>query len=39
LAYDQTIPDTAVPRVEVLFPPAKEGDPPLRELYELSKRC
>jgi hypothetical protein len=39
LAYDQTIPDTAVPRVEVLFPPAKGGDPPVRELYELSKRC
>jgi hypothetical protein len=39
LAYDQTIPDAAVPRVEVLFPPAIEGDPPVRELYELKERC
>jgi hypothetical protein len=39
LDYDQTIPDTAVPRVEILFPAAKEGDPPVRELYELKERC
>jgi hypothetical protein len=39
LAYDQTIPDTAVPRVEILFPPAQAGAPPVRELYELKERC
>jgi len=39
LAYDQTIPVAAVPRVEVAFPPAKVGDPPVRQLYELKERC
>jgi hypothetical protein len=39
IAYQDTIPDTAHPKVKVAFPTAKAGDPPVRELYELKKRC
>ena len=39
LCYEGTIPDSAVPRVEILFPAARAGDPPVRERYELKERC
>jgi hypothetical protein len=39
LAYEGTIPDEANPRVEIVFPAAKEGTPAVRELYELKQRC
>jgi hypothetical protein len=39
LAYEDTIPAGAAPKAEVTFPPAKEGGPPVRELYELKERC
>ena len=29
------VPQDAFPTAEVLFPPAHEGEPPVRELYEL----
>jgi hypothetical protein len=39
IAYEGTVPESAVPRLEILFPPAKAGDSPLRELFELRERC
>ncbi len=35
LAYEETIPRGAHPKVEARWP----GDPPARELFELKKRC
>jgi hypothetical protein len=39
IAYEDTIPAAAVPKVEIAFPAARAGDPPVRELYELKQRC
>ena len=39
LAYRDTIPKTVFPTVAVTHPPAKSGDPPLEEHYELKERC
>jgi hypothetical protein len=39
LEYEGTIPDGVRPRVEVAFPAARGGDPPVREHYELKGRC
>lgn len=39
IAYEGTIPDGARPTVEVAFPAARAGDPPVRMLYELKGRC
>jgi hypothetical protein len=39
LAYEGTIPDGVRPTVEVAFPAARDGDPPVRERYELKERC
>jgi hypothetical protein len=39
VAYDGVIPEKAYPKVTVTYPPAKPGQPPLKELYELKKRC
>jgi hypothetical protein len=39
LAYEETVPRAADPTVEVVFPAAREGDPPVRQRYELKQRC
>ena len=37
--YDGVIPQSAYPKVEVTYPPAREGESPFKELYELRARC
>jgi hypothetical protein len=37
--YDGVIPRSAYPRLEVTYPPARPGEAPLKELYELRGRC
>lgn len=39
LLYDGTVPENVFPRVEITYPPAKAGEPPLKRLYELKERC
>lgn len=39
VAYEGFIPRDAHPRVEIEFPPKRDGSPPSRELYELKERC
>jgi hypothetical protein len=37
--YDGVIPQSAYPKLEVTYPPVKEGESPFKELYELRARC
>jgi len=39
LLYEGTVPENIYPRVEITYPPAKAGEPPLKRLYELKERC
>jgi hypothetical protein len=39
LAYDDCIPETAYPKAEITFPPSQPGKDPVKELFELTKRC
>jgi hypothetical protein len=39
LSYDQTIPANACPTIEIDYPAAKAGDPPVKQHYELKERC
>jgi hypothetical protein len=39
LCYDETIPKTAHPTAEILFPGPKPGAPPVKKLFELKERC
>jgi hypothetical protein len=39
VSYDQTVPANACPTVEIDYPAAKAGDPPVKEHYELKERC
>src|SRR5262245_7919192 len=39
LAYDGTIPPAALPTADISFPPAKPGDAPVREKFEIKERC
>jgi hypothetical protein len=39
VAYDRLIPDSACPTAEITYPPGREGERPVRERYELRKRC
>lgn len=39
VAYEDTIPKDAKPVAEVEYQPAKPGDPPVREKYEIKERC
>ena len=39
VAYEGLIPESALPSVEIIFPTAREGDRPIRELYEIKDRC
>ena len=38
VAYD-VVPDNVYPTVEVVYPPRRAGEQPVRERYELKKRC
>jgi hypothetical protein len=37
--YDGVIPEKTYPTVEVTYPPKHPGDEPVRERYELKRRC
>lgn len=39
LLYAGTIPENVHPRVEITYPSAEPGEPPLKRLYELKERC
>jgi hypothetical protein len=39
VGYMDTIPESAKPTVEIEFRPAKAGDPPAKEKYEIKERC
>jgi hypothetical protein len=39
LAYEETIPAKATPRLECVWPGARKSDPPARQLFELKERC
>lgn len=39
LAYSDTIPESAKPVAEVTYQPAKAGEKPLKELFEIKERC
>jgi hypothetical protein len=39
VGYENLIPDTAYPKVEIVYPPRNPGEPPVREHYELKGRC
>ena len=37
--YEGVIPEKAYPTLEFAYPPKKPGEPPVRQKYELKKRC
>jgi len=39
VGFEELIPRDAFPRVDVVFPPEREGSVPYRELFELKERC
>jgi hypothetical protein len=39
LGYTDTIPEDAKPVAEVTYRPAKPGDPPVKEKFEIKERC
>ena len=39
IGYDEVIPESVHPTVEVTYPPLKAGSPPIEKLYELKNRC
>jgi hypothetical protein len=39
VAYQDTIPESAKPVVEISFPAARPGAPPIKERYEIKDRC
>ena len=39
LAYQDTIPETAKPVAEITYQPAKPGEPPVKEKFEIKERC
>ena len=39
IGYDEVIPESVHPTVEVTYPPLKAGSPPIKKLYELKNRC
>jgi hypothetical protein len=39
VGYTDTVPASAKPVVEIEFQPAKAGDPPVKEKYEIKERC
>jgi hypothetical protein len=39
VGYEKLIPGDLHPRIEITYPPAKLGEPLIRELHELKQRC
>lgn len=39
IGYADVIPKSCHPRVEITFPSAKAGEPPIKVSYELKERC
>ena len=39
LGYEDTVPKDAKPVAEITYQPAKPGDPPVKEKYEIKERC
>jgi hypothetical protein len=39
VAYEGLVPEQAHPRAEIVYPPRRPGEKPVRELYELKHRC
>src|SRR5262249_39400924 len=39
VSYQKLIPRDLNPKIEIVFPPEREGSAPFRELYELKNRC
>ena len=39
LGYEETIPAKAIPRLDCVWPAARKGEPPVRQLLELKERC
>ena len=39
VGYQDTVPESAKPMVEIAFPAARPGAPPIKEHYELGYRC
>lgn len=39
LYYAGTVPENVHPRIEITYPPAHPGEPPLKRLFELKERC
>jgi hypothetical protein len=39
LTYSGVIPRNAYPTLEVTYPPGRPGEPPVKERYDLKKRC
>jgi hypothetical protein len=39
VGYEGVVPEQVFATAEVTYPPAREGEPSVRELYELKKRC
>jgi hypothetical protein len=39
LHYEDTIPESARPVAEITYQPAKPGEKPLKELFEIKDRC
>jgi hypothetical protein len=39
VGYEELIPKDLYPKVQIVFPPEREGSVPCRELYELKGRC
>jgi hypothetical protein len=37
--YKDTIPETAWPRADILFPARQKGDQPIKRSYTLKERC
>lgn len=37
--YEGVIPEKAHPTLEIVYPPKKPGEPPIRQGYELTERC
>jgi hypothetical protein len=39
VGYENLISENVFPKAEIVYPPARAGEPPVKELYELKHRC
>lgn len=39
IGYEGVVPEKVYPKVEIIYPPLRPGEPPLKELHELKERC